>query len=51
MIIALTAYSLRGDKEHFNEAGFDGYVSKPMAVSQLVCEMKRALESRLKVEG
>jgi len=42
-VIALTAYSLRGDKEHFMEAGFDGYVSKPMAVNELLLEMKRVL--------
>jgi len=42
-VIALTAYSLRGDKERFMAAGFDGYVSKPMALSELVLEMKRVL--------
>ena len=42
-VIALTAYSLRGDKEHFHEAGFDGYVSKPMEVEVLIDEMKRVL--------
>ena len=40
-VIALTAYSLRGDKERFFDEGFDGYVSKPMAVSELVRELKR----------
>ncbi|MEI6209564.1 MAG: PAS domain S-box protein [Desulfuromonadales bacterium] len=43
MIIALTAYSLRGDRERFLDEGFDGYVSKPMAISELVREMKRVL--------
>ena len=42
-VIALTAYSLRGDKERFMEAGFDGYVSKPMAISELVGEMERVI--------
>jgi CheY-like chemotaxis protein len=42
-VIALTAYSLRGDKERFIDEGFDGYVSKPMAVSELVREMKRVV--------
>ena len=40
-VIALTAYSLRGDKERFLQVGFDGYVSKPMEVAVLVDEMKR----------
>ncbi len=42
-VIALTAYSLRGDKERFIEGGFDGYVSKPLEVDLLVEEMKRVL--------
>ncbi|MEI6703450.1 MAG: response regulator, partial [Deltaproteobacteria bacterium] len=42
-VIALTAYSLRGDKERFIEGGFDGYVSKPLEVDLLVDEMKRVL--------
>ena len=40
-IIALTAYSLRGEKERFICEGFDGYLSKPMEVSELIVEMKR----------
>ena len=43
-VIALTAYSLRGDKERFIEGGFDGYVSKPLEVDLLIAEMKRVLE-------
>ena len=42
-VIALTAYSLRGDREHFLVAGFDGYVAKPMAGSDLIREMKRVI--------
>ena len=41
LVIALTAHSLRGEKERFLEEGFDGYVSKPLDVSELVNEMKR----------
>ena len=40
-VIALTAYSLHGDKERFMQEGFDGYVSKPMDIGELIDEMKR----------
>jgi CheY-like chemotaxis protein len=40
-VIALTAYSMRGDKERFLEEGFDGYVSKPLTTRMLMSEMKR----------
>jgi PAS domain S-box-containing protein len=43
MVIALTAYSLRGDRNKFLEEGFDGYVSKPIEVEVLIDEMKRVL--------
>jgi signal transduction histidine kinase len=43
-VIALTSYSMRGDRERFLEAGFDGYVSKPFAVNALVSEMKRVIK-------
>ena len=42
-VIALTAYSLRGDEERFLQQGFDGYVSKPLEIEALVDEMKRVL--------
>ncbi len=42
-VIALTAYALSGEKERFMEQGFDGYVSKPLAVEELVAEMKRVM--------
>jgi PAS domain S-box-containing protein len=42
-VVALTAYSLRGERARFLAAGFDGYVSKPLAVTELVGEMKRVL--------
>ncbi len=42
-VIALTAYSLRGDKGRFLGYGFDGYLSKPLETRELICEMKRVL--------
>ena len=40
-VIALTAFSLRGEKDRFLSEGFDGYVSKPLGIKELVDEMKR----------
>ncbi len=40
-VIALTAYSMRGDKIRFLDQGFDGYISKPIDIKELVQEMKR----------
>jgi len=42
-VIALTAYSMRGDMERFLEEGFDGYISKPLITRELVAEMKRVI--------
>jgi CheY-like chemotaxis protein len=42
-VIALTAYALRGEKEHFLNEGFDGYVSKPLVIEELIAAMKRAI--------
>ena len=44
-VIALTAYALRGDRERFLLEGFDGYLSKPFRVNDLLGEMKRVLGS------
>jgi CheY-like chemotaxis protein len=45
-VIALTAYSMRGEKERLLKEGFDGYVSKPLYINELVKEMKGALRGR-----
>jgi CheY-like chemotaxis protein len=41
--IALTAYSLRGDKELLLGEGFDGHVSKHIEIRDLMLEMKRVM--------
>jgi CheY-like chemotaxis protein len=45
-VIALTAYSLRDDKERFLKEGFDGYLSKPFRANELIREMKRVMEGQ-----
>jgi CheY-like chemotaxis protein len=36
IVVALTAYAVRGDRERFLAAGFDGYVAKPIDVRTIV---------------
>jgi two-component system cell cycle response regulator DivK len=35
-VLALTAQAMHGDRERFLAAGFDGYVSKPVNIAELV---------------
>jgi PAS domain S-box-containing protein len=43
-VIAVTAHSMRGDKERFLELGFAGYIAKPLAIRELLAEMKKVTE-------
>ncbi|PYQ48712.1 MAG: response regulator [Acidobacteria bacterium] len=44
VIIALTAYAMKGDEERAREAGCDGYVSKPIDTRALPALIARHLE-------
>jgi CheY-like chemotaxis protein len=35
-VLAVTALAMQGDRERFLRAGFDGYLSKPIDVAELV---------------
>jgi two-component system, cell cycle response regulator DivK len=39
-VLALTAQAMHGDRERFLDAGFDGYLSKPVDVRELVAAVR-----------
>ena len=39
-VLALTAQAMEGDRERFLDAGFDGYLSKPVDVVELVSAVR-----------
>jgi two-component system cell cycle response regulator DivK len=40
-VLAVTAQAMKGDRERFIEAGFDGYLSKPVDVDELLDYVSR----------
>ncbi|MBV5336704.1 MAG: hypothetical protein J0653_01470 [Deltaproteobacteria bacterium] len=42
-VIALTAYALNGDKQHYLTMGFDSYLPKPFTAKELADEMKQVV--------
>jgi CheY-like chemotaxis protein len=45
-VLAATAYAMRGDRERTLEAGFDGYISKPINPTALKQEITRLLTAQ-----
>jgi two-component system, cell cycle response regulator DivK len=44
-VLALTAQAMHGDEERFLGAGFDGYLSKPVNVAELLATVRRLCDS------
>jgi CheY-like chemotaxis protein len=42
-VIALTAHAMLGDRERVMDAGFDGYISKPFDVTNLIMNIRAAI--------
>ena len=42
-VVALTAYAMQGDRDRALDAGFDGYITKPVDIAALRQEIKRFL--------
>ena len=45
-VLAVTAYAMQGDRENVLNAGFDGYLSKPINARDLANELERLLRKR-----
>lgn len=43
-VVALTAQAMDGDRERFLAAGFNGYLSKPVNVADLIATVKQYCE-------
>jgi two-component system, cell cycle response regulator DivK len=43
-VLAITASAMRGDRERILAAGFDGYVSKPFRLQELLDSVTKMLE-------
>lgn len=42
-ILAVTAHAMAGDEKRMRDAGFDGYVAKPVSYRDLLAEVTRLL--------
>jgi len=40
-VLAVTAQAMKGDRQRFIEAGFDGYLSKPVDIDELLTTVEQ----------
>ena len=46
-VAALTAHAMSGDRERAMDAGFDGYITKPIEIRSFPDQVNRALEGEI----
>jgi two-component system cell cycle response regulator DivK len=44
-VLAVTAQAMKGDRERFIDAGFNGYLSKPIDVDELIASVRQHCEA------
>ena len=45
-VVALTAFAMKDDRQRFLDAGFDGYIEKPISVREFPEQVRRHLRKR-----
>jgi two-component system cell cycle response regulator DivK len=45
-VLALTAQAMKGDRERFMKAGFDGYFAKPVDIDELIATVREYCQPR-----
>lgn len=46
LVLALTAHAMQGDRERALEAGFDGYITKPVDIRSFPEQVQQAITGR-----
>lgn len=46
-VIAITAYAMPGDRDRIIQAGFDGYLAKPLKVMELAQDLQTLIASKV----
>lgn len=50
-VVALTAHAMSGDRERALQAGFNGYITKPLDIRNFPAQVERALNGEMVTDG